>query len=326
MIVTALTRAFKLQIWTAGSGVSSSSRFCWPLYIFPSPQWRSMSLFGLKICGWSRIRIMEQHPFRQLYPPWVQKVNTAAHWTSAGQQPWRKTKSIMRLLLLLCLWWLYYLWDMPCLYPQIILTIFQAYHLVSYCITQRYQEVGSKSRQIFGTWPPAQWPWDGPGVSSSSWSWPQSFFISLQRCVVSCVFFLHDLRRFEGFRRNWGTYESTYLGAKLSTLVIVAVIDKNNCLFLSLPSSRLPIVRQVLLLVSMIGFFLAQCILAPFLDPVNNASEWVSRLNYVITASVALAVAFDIPSKDVLNTYVLYVYVPLFAVFPGWYRSSASTE
>jgi hypothetical protein len=63
----------------------------------------------------------------------------------------------------------------------------------------------------------------------------------------------------------------------------------------------------------MIGFFLAQCILAPFLDPVNNASEWVSRLNYVITASVALAVAFDIPNKDILNTYVLYMYVPLFA-------------
>jgi hypothetical protein len=113
----------------------------------------------------------------------------------------------------------------------------------------------------------------------------------------------------EGFRRKWGTYESTYLGAKLSTLLIIAVIDANNCLFRSLSPSRLPIVRQVLLLISTVGFFLAQCIIAPFLDPVNNASEWVSRLNYVTTASVALAVAFNLPGKDVLNTYVLYVYV-----------------
>lgn len=119
------------------------------------------------------------------------------------------------------------------------------------------------------------------------------------------------MKRLEGFRRNWGTYESTYLGAKLSTLVIIAVIDNNNCLFRSLPSSNIPIVRQVFLLISTIGFFLAQCILAPFLDPVNNASEWVSRLNYVTTASVSLAVACDIPGNDVLNTYVLYVYVLL---------------
>lgn len=112
---------------------------------------------------------------------------------------------------------------------------------------------------------------------------------------------------YNGFRRNWGTYQSTYLGAKLSTLIIVVVIDANNCIFRSLSSSRLPIIRQVLLLVSTIGFFLSQCIIAPFIDPVNNASEWVSRLVYVTTSSVALAVAFDVPGKDVLNTYVLYV-------------------
>jgi hypothetical protein len=87
------------------------------------------------------------------------------------------------------------------------------------------------------------------------------------------------------------------------------VIDVNNCLFRSLSSSRVPIVRQVFLLVSTISFFVVQCIFVPFLDPVNNASEWVSRLNYVTTSVVALAVAFDIPGKDVWNTYVLYVYV-----------------
>ncbi|KAF9496158.1 hypothetical protein BDN71DRAFT_1482328 [Pleurotus eryngii] len=113
-----------------------------------------------------------------------------------------------------------------------------------------------------------------------------------------------------GYRRGWGTYQSTYLFAKLSTLFIIAVIDSNNCLFRTVSRTWLPIVRQILLLASTIGFFVAQCLLAPFLDPVNNASEWVSRLNYLTTAAVALGVALNIPGKDILNTYILYaIYV-----------------
>ncbi|KAG6911998.1 hypothetical protein DXG01_000246 [Tephrocybe rancida] len=91
------------------------------------------------------------------------------------------------------------------------------------------------------------------------------------------------------FRRSWGTYESTYLGAKFSTLLIVAVIDPDNCLFRSVSRSRLPV-----------------CIIAPFLDPVNNASEWTSRLNYLTTSIVALVVALNIPSGNIFNTYILY--------------------
>ncbi|KAF5385209.1 hypothetical protein D9615_001490 [Tricholomella constricta] len=116
---------------------------------------------------------------------------------------------------------------------------------------------------------------------------------------------------YSGFRRGWGTYESTYLGAKLSTLFIIAVIDPDNCLFRSLSRSHLPIVRQVLLLVCTIGFFVAQCIFAPFLDPVNNASEWTSRLNYLSTSTVALIVVFDIPAENIFNTYILYTLVKL---------------
>lgn len=110
-----------------------------------------------------------------------------------------------------------------------------------------------------------------------------------------------------GFRRGWGTYESTYLFAKFSTLFIVAVVDPNNCFFRNASRSAVPITRQVLLLALTIGFFIAQCLLGPFLDPTNNASEWTSRLNYVLTSSVALAIALNIPGKDILNTYVLYM-------------------
>lgn len=120
-----------------------------------------------------------------------------------------------------------------------------------------------------------------------------------------------------GFRRGWGTYESIYLFAKLSTLVIIAVIDPDNCLFRSLPRPRLILARQILLLVSTIGFFLAQCAFAPFLDPVNNASEWTSRLNYITTATVALVVALHIPGEEVVNTYVLYSCGLSFTLY-GW--------
>ncbi|KAJ6604613.1 hypothetical protein DFH09DRAFT_1123281 [Mycena vulgaris] len=90
-------------------------------------------------------------------------------------------------------------------------------------------------------------------------------------------------------------------------LFVVAVIDSNNCFFRTLSRSAVPIVRQVILLLLTLGFFISQCVLGPFLDPTNNASEWISRLNYVTTAALALAVALDIPGKSILETYVLYV-------------------
>ncbi|KAJ8486761.1 hypothetical protein ONZ45_g14559 [Pleurotus djamor] len=110
-----------------------------------------------------------------------------------------------------------------------------------------------------------------------------------------------------GFRRGWGTYESTYLLAKLSTLFIVAVINSDNCLFRGVSRTWLPIARQVILLVSTIVFFVMHCILVPFLDPVNNASEWVSRVNYLITAGIALANVFEFPGKDIITSYILYI-------------------
>jgi hypothetical protein len=97
-----------------------------------------------------------------------------------------------------------------------------------------------------------------------------------------------------------------FLLAKLSALLIVALIDPDNCLFRSLPRDHLVVARQVLLLVSMTGFFLLQCFLSPFVNPIENASEFTSRLNYVATAAVALAVIADIPAQKTLNGPVLY--------------------
>lgn len=129
---------------------------------------------------------------------------------------------------------------------------------------------------------------------------------------------------YSAFRRGWGTYESTYLFAKFSTLIIIAVIDSDNCLFRSQSRTLIPIIRQILLLLSTIAFFIVQCIFAPFLDPVNNASEWTSRLNYVTTATTALLIALDVPRKDIIDTYVLYcIYIVTYGL--SFYFSAINT-
>ncbi|KAF9040576.1 hypothetical protein BJ165DRAFT_1549063 [Panaeolus papilionaceus] len=125
---------------------------------------------------------------------------------------------------------------------------------------------------------------------------------------------------YTAFRRGWGTYISTYMFAKLSTLLIIAIFDPDNCLFRNYSRTTISVIRQILLLLTTIGFFIAQCIFAPFLDPINNASEWTSRLNYLTTASTALAVTLKIPGKEILESYVLYsIYIITYGL--GFYFS-----
>lgn len=105
----------------------------------------------------------------------------------------------------------------------------------------------------------------------------------------------------KGYRRGWATYQSTFLLAKLTALLITAVISPDNCLFRTLPQVKVSAARQIILLVAMLIFLVMQCVFAPFLNPVNNASEFTSRLNYVLTSAVALAVALNVPGKNILN-------------------------
>ncbi|CAG7849321.1 SubName: Full=Uncharacterized protein {ECO:0000313/EMBL:CCA70937.1} [Serendipita indica DSM 11827] len=112
---------------------------------------------------------------------------------------------------------------------------------------------------------------------------------------------------YRDFRRSWGEYKSVYLWAKLSALLIVAVLSPDNCAFRSFKRDTIDIVRQSVLTLSMLIWFLLQCFLVPFLDPVSNASEWTSRLNYLLTSGLGLFVALDAPAKAALNGVVLYI-------------------
>jgi hypothetical protein len=117
------------------------------------------------------------------------------------------------------------------------------------------------------------------------------------------------LNRTLEFRRSWGTYQSIYLWAKLSALLIVAILSPDNCAFRSFDRNVVNIVRQSVLTGSMLIWFLLQCFLVPFVDPVSNASEWVSRLNYLATSTLGLWAFLDSAASSILNGAVLYVCV-----------------
>lgn len=93
------------------------------------------------------------------------------------------------------------------------------------------------------------------------------------------------------------------LVAKLSALLIVAVIDPQNCLFhsSSFSARTITFIRQTILILVTAGFFTLQTIVGPFIDPVSNASEWVSRLSYLVTSLLGLGKAFGGKAEQVLE-------------------------
>ncbi|CAE6405463.1 unnamed protein product [Rhizoctonia solani] len=117
------------------------------------------------------------------------------------------------------------------------------------------------------------------------------------------------------YRRKWGSFKALYLGGKLTALLIVAFISPDSCLTLKMAKSyvsrhTLGIARQSVLLAAMVVFLLVQSLATPFIDPVSNASEWTSRMNFVLTSLLGLLVALDIPGQAFWNGWALYgVYI-----------------
>lgn len=71
----------------------------------------------------------------------------------------------------------------------------------------------------------------------------------------------------------------------------------------------------------MVAFFVLQCITAPFMDPAGNASEFISRVNYVATAALSLAVVLNVPGQAILEGPVLYMCVlspSIFRLILSW--------
>jgi hypothetical protein len=104
--------------------------------------------------------------------------------------------------------------------------------------------------------------------------------------------------------------KSIYLFVKLAALLIVALADPSNCLMQSVRPQTTLLIRQVTLMLAMAGFWILQSFLAPFLDPISNASEWVSRAGYTITAMIGLVgvSGASTSTKKAFQGPVLYVY------------------
>ncbi|KAF8523077.1 hypothetical protein BU17DRAFT_75023 [Hysterangium stoloniferum] len=114
---------------------------------------------------------------------------------------------------------------------------------------------------------------------------------------------------YKDFRVGWGAYKSAYLGIKLSTLLIIAVFDTDNCIFQSANTQTISAIRQGLLVFAMTSFLILQSFVGPFLDPVNNASEWISRAGYVAFAIIGSISVIKLPSnvESAFHGPVLYI-------------------
>ncbi|PWN50271.1 hypothetical protein IE53DRAFT_316116 [Violaceomyces palustris] len=113
---------------------------------------------------------------------------------------------------------------------------------------------------------------------------------------------------YNAYRRKWGFYKPGYiLVFKLSNLLIITVLSKNNCLFRGNTTKRMLVIQQIVLIVIMSALLGIHVFATPFVDKISNRSEMVSRIGYVLTAIIGLLVALNVSGSTVYNTTILYI-------------------
>lgn len=88
------------------------------------------------------------------------------------------------------------------------------------------------------------------------------------------------------------------LVVKLVNVLLVVVVQKNNCTFRSFNTTKLSVIRQSCLLAFMCMFCLLSSLSSPYLDIPSNSSDLVSRIGYVFLALLGLLAALKIPNTD----------------------------
>ncbi|KAJ1033853.1 hypothetical protein NDA16_000061 [Ustilago loliicola] len=113
---------------------------------------------------------------------------------------------------------------------------------------------------------------------------------------------------YNSYHRKWGYYKPLYiLLFKLTNLIIIGVLTKDNCLFRSFPTRTMLVVQQSTLIVVMASLLGVHLLIKPFVDKIGNRSEMVSRIGYVLTATIGLLVALNVQGSTVYNTTILYI-------------------
>ncbi|BGP65895.1 hypothetical protein NBRC10512_004184 [Rhodotorula toruloides] len=100
------------------------------------------------------------------------------------------------------------------------------------------------------------------------------------------------------YRRSWACFRSIYLVVKLINVLLVVLIQKDNCAFRSFSATHLSVIRQGCLFAFMCLFCVLSAVSSPFLDIPSNSSDLVSRFGYVILAMLGLLAAVKIPYTD----------------------------
>lgn len=81
-------------------------------------------------------------------------------------------------------------------------------------------------------------------------------------------------------------------------MLLVVLIQKDNCAFRSFSATHLSVIRQGCLFAFMCLFCVLSAVSSPFLDIPSNSSDLVSRFGYVILAMLGLLAAVKIPYTD----------------------------
>ncbi|KAM0756390.1 hypothetical protein T439DRAFT_308870 [Meredithblackwellia eburnea MCA 4105] len=109
------------------------------------------------------------------------------------------------------------------------------------------------------------------------------------------------------YRRPWAYFKAIYMLVKLLNILLVVLLTKNNCLFRSHTSSNLAIIRESSLLAFMALFLFANTLSKPFINYIQNNSDRVSRISFVLIALIGLLVALNVPGNAALGGGVLIV-------------------
>ncbi|SNX85284.1 uncharacterized protein MEPE_03993 [Melanopsichium pennsylvanicum] len=113
---------------------------------------------------------------------------------------------------------------------------------------------------------------------------------------------------YNSYHRSWGYYKPLYiLLFKLTNLLIIGVLAKDNCFFRSFRTRTMLVVQQSTLIVVMSSLLAVHLTIQPFVDKNGNRSELVSRIGYVLTATIGLLVALNVQGSTVYNTTILYI-------------------
>ncbi|GJN94294.1 hypothetical protein Rhopal_007368-T1 [Rhodotorula paludigena] len=108
---------------------------------------------------------------------------------------------------------------------------------------------------------------------------------------------------YRDYRKRWA------LLFKLVNVLLVVLIQKNNCLLRTYTTLYLSIVRQGCLLAFMALFCILSAWSSPYLTLISNSSDLISRIGFVLFALLGLLAALSIPGTDsavVLTNVVVY--------------------